>query len=240
MSKTTDIIDLFSEKMFSGNLKKETFLNRGELKIPFTCKYKFKCEVDEYLQPIWTAAIGSDKKGNDNFDIMAIGEAPSATEKVGVHMGGRFDSWKDNSESPVVPFREWVKSHNFEGIGYVTPYLTDLAKCGVSKQKEKSVLNIRIPICVKHILEQEIKLIKPRVILCIGNVPFRYVSDLIKESYPKTALFKLTHYGRQANLPLSIEDKMKIIWEWDISESDPRKREEIRKKTLSILSHFRD
>ncbi|MGD0795674.1 MAG: uracil-DNA glycosylase family protein [Dehalococcoidales bacterium] len=236
MNKTDEIFKLFSEKMFNNKLEKADFLNHhGRLTISFTCKYISECKVKSNKQPTWTAAIGSNKKGNDNFDIMAIGEAPSASEGIGMHMGRRFVSWKDNSESPVVAFRDWAACR----YGTV-PYFTDLAKCGVANQQNKNVLKKRFKNCIKYILLEEIKIIKPKTILCIGNVSYHYMGKLVKELGMKTNLVKLTHYSRQAQLPISIEDKMNIIWDWDISKSDPSKREEIKKKLLSTLSHFKD
>jgi uracil-DNA glycosylase len=208
MNKRDEIFNLFNKKLFAEKLDMEDFLkwtppNKSEARV-FACEHKDCCGVDENKHPIWTPAFG-----DVNTTVMVVGEAPSATGGLSIHFGGLFGDWENNARSPVVPLRDWVKdSDNYGTI----PYFTDLAKCGSAKQQDKAELNVRIPKCVKYLLTEEIEIIKPETILCVGNRAYDSVSTLELKGKPK--VFKLLHYSNQGTLPLSIEDKKQVIWKW--------------------------
>ena len=79
MSKREEIIKLFNDGLFSGQLNDVDFmegphlLEEGEAKL-FKCQHQVECKVDPQKHPIWTPALG-----DENTAVMVVGEAPSAT-----------------------------------------------------------------------------------------------------------------------------------------------------------------
>lgn len=233
MSKKDEIISLFNKKLFSNKLKREDFLNRTDLPSSsgakvFTCQFRDNCNVDESKHPIWTPALG-----DDDTDVMVVGEAPSAGGGPGIHIGGLFGKWENSPKSPAVPMRDWVMN-NYGTI----PHFTDLAKCGVERQKNKNELKKRIPNCIKYLLKEEIRIMHPKRLLCTGNTAYYFVLDLRQrnEISKDIELVKLTHYSRLASLPLSVEDKKNIIWKL---EAGFLSHEMLARIPLCELSHFR-
>jgi len=233
MSKRKEIIKLFNDRLFSGLLDDRDFLKGPYLlkerkaKL-FKCQHQVECKVDPQKHPIWTPALG-----DENTTVMVVGEAPSATGGLGVHIGGLFEQWKSDSKSPVTDLRDWVK----DNCGGKVPYFTDLAKCGVAKQKNKAGLTSRIKKCRERFLIEEIRILNPKWIFCIGNTAYKCMSKLITRERlsSQISLRKLMHYSRLASLPLTIEDKRNLIWKW---EANFLTDEELKEK-LFELSYFR-
>lgn len=141
---------------------------------------------------------------------MVIAEAPSASEGQGTYFGGELEKFLDVSKKSkgLKEVIEFIK----EGQG-TTPYFTDVYKCGVPRQNDKSGLNsVRRNKCVDTFLIEEIRIINPKVIFCIGNIAFNTVLYLKnKQRISKDIrIVKLIHYSKQANMPLSTSDKLKI------------------------------
>jgi len=231
MSKREEIIKLFNDKLFSNKLDPGEFLKKRKLNGKkarlFECKDADGCGVDPQKHPIWTPALG-----DENTAVMVVGEAPSATGGLGVHIGGLFEQWEDDPKSPVTDLRDWVK----DNFGGKVPYFTDLAKCGVANQRYKGELKPRIRKCMEHFLIQEIILIKPETILCMGKTAYDSLLESEKENRIKVDnIVWLTHYARVASWPLNIEDKKNIIWEW---EAGFLTDEELKEK-LFELSYFK-
>jgi len=233
MSKRDEIIALFNKKLFSLKLDDSDFLNKHPLPDdgkgrPFKCDCAQKCGVDPRKHPIWTPALGDEES-----EVMVVGEAPSATGGLGVNIGGLFEQWEDERKSHVTDLRDWVK----DNLGGKVPYFTDLAKCGVANQKNKAGLARRIKKCRERFLIEEIRILNPKWIFCIGNTAHKFVSELITRERlsSQISLRRLTHYSGLASLPLTIEDKKNLIWKWEAGFL----RDEELKEKLFELSYFR-
>ena len=219
MTKYDQIVALFQKDFICND-----FAIRGKAEA-FICPLQQECKVNQVAEPIWTAALGS-----DDTKVMIVAEAPSAKGGIGPHIGGLVKNW--THEKSVNSLFTFVQKY-FNTI----PYFTDLMKCGVSRQtKEKKslVFKARIKNCLTHYLLKEIKIIKPEIILCVGNLSFSALKDcrnrgLINDS---TKLVKLIHYGRQAGLPLSPDDKKNLIWPIQVGK--------VSKDRLRDLSYFKD
>ncbi len=219
MTKNEQIIALFQK-----DFKCKDFAIRGKAE-SFTCFKQSECKTDQDVEPIWSAALGSDET-----NVMIVAEAPSAKGGIGPHIGGLAENW--THEKSVNSLFTFVQKY-FDTI----PYFTDLMKCGVSRQtKEKKslVFKTRIRNCLKHFLLREIKIIDPEIILCVGNLSYRALKDCKNRGLIKdlTKLIKLIHYGRQAGLPLSPNDKNNLIWPIQVGK--------ISKDRLCELSYFKD
>lgn len=210
------------EKLFKKDFQCDDFYKRGSA-MKFTCPKIKECKVNEETEPIWTSYIG-----DDNSNVMVVAEAPSKTGGTGAQIGGlTIDNMKDPGLRALFNF---VKNY-FNTI----PYFTDLMKCGVAKQTKeyKKVFKIRKSNCVKHFLLKEIEILKPRVILCVGSESFNEIKNAREKGIIKNEIevYKLLHYGRQANLPIKSDDKEKIIWPYQINR--------ISKDKLTELDYFK-
>jgi uracil-DNA glycosylase len=199
MSKQEQIITLFK-----GNFQAKDYLKRAE-PCKFTCENQSECEVDVVNDPIWMPVLG-----DEDTKIMIVAEAPSFHKKYGVgpHVGGRIDDWIKENDKDAGPLLSFVGK-----CFHTAPYFTDLMKCGLQKQSN-SIKNAKFPMrtknCVVKYLIEEIRIIKPEVILCVGK---RAYDELIKyKDQYNYKIIKLLHYGKQANLQLTSADKENIIW----------------------------
>jgi len=181
------------------------------------CDIKNPCIVRSDMDPINTCYIGDEES-----DILLVGEAPSAEEGLGPIISGRFDEIKPSDNSPIYKVRDFIKEYY-----KMTPYFTDLIKCGFPKQEKKDGLNQRKKNCFPYLLLQEIKYIKPRYIFCVGvtannTITSKYNKKLILDIVPNVKIVKLIHYCGTANhikidgniYGLDIEKKYKYIWPW--------------------------
>lgn len=224
------IFNLFSGELFSAELQKQDFLKKDKTNA-FCCKHRELCGVDVNRHAIWSPALG-----DEDTKAMVIGEAPSTTEGPGGHLGGRFDDWEANSKSPITSLRDWIKSN----YG-CTPYFTDIVKCGVGNQNkvEKKVLTERAERCFETFLLREIEIVRPQFLFFCGATLGAFLErrrQAIIGIDESIKIIHLTHFSRQANLPLSVEDKMNIIWRL---EAGLMSHEEFAEKRLTELSHFR-
>ena len=206
----------------------------GHWRRGFCCPNRKECEVDERKQPIWTPRFG-----DENTDVMIVAEAPSNAGGPGLHIGGLLAECTEDNRSPLYKLRDFVEHE--EKYGKTTPYFTDLVKCGVASQgrEKKGRLEKRAKKCVALLLE-EIRIMKPLIILCVGALPWKYLEEYQSERVPEAKridkeikLYQLTHYGRQAGLHLDIDDKVKLIWRCETGLSSPENM------ALSQLSHFK-
>lgn len=221
ISKNGQIKKLISEKMFD-IIKLNNFTKIGHNPSYFKCPNKEICKVclgknnPEDDSPIYAPALGSKK-----CEIMLIAEAPSNTLTNGLIYPSTFKDFikelkKRFNNSPL------VNLYNFFEDNYSNdklPYFTDIIKCGVNKQtkEEKKILNTRLNICFKYMLKEEIKILKPKKIFCIGKTSFDFLTKNNKDFtdiLDGIEIIHLLHYGRQANLHLRDEDKRDIIWKY--------------------------
>jgi uracil-DNA glycosylase len=187
-----------------------------------------ECNVRDRKEPIWTPRFG-----DENTDVMIVAEAPSSAGGPGLHVGGLLSECPKDAKSPLYKLRDFVKE-NYK----TTPYFTNLVKCGVARQERrvKYKLETRVNKCVEALLLEEIRIMQPKIILCVGRLPYDYLKKHQSERVPKAKRIKLrqlTHYSRQAGLHLDIEDKVKFIWRCEARL--PRSA----KVSLSELSHFK-
>ena len=108
-------------------------------------------------------------------------------------------------------------------------------KYGVSKQthEHKScVFKVRSENCVKQFLLKEIKIVDPRVILCVGASSFTKLQKHQQdgEINDSIKLINLIHYGKQAGLQLTAEDEENFIWPFQVGM--------IGKEKMGELSFF--
>lgn len=220
LNKEDRIIDLFHD-----SFKAESYLKRG-MPCIFKCEHQSECEVDIKNEPIWMPAFG-----DNGTKVMIVAEAPSSTGGKGPHIGGYIKDWEKENETTVNSLFRYVRKF------YNTiPYFTDLMKCGISRQsteKKNKVFNKRTKYCADKFLIKEIEIITPEVILCVGKRAFDALNNY-KDKY-NYELIQLIHYGRQANLPLTSEDKENIIWPL---QSNKISKDEIG-KNISKLSFIR-
>lgn len=204
----------------------------------FNCKFKKECKVDPEKTPIWTPFFPD----NRNSKYVVVGEAPSGSKGSGIFIGGKFSKMEDINGSEITGIREFVK----ENYGEI-PYFVDLVLCGVPKQKDKKKLETRYEKCISNILFEMLKSVDPEKIFCLGTRTHKVLLKNLKELEEKkkeklkgkkfsNRLVKLMHYSKQAQLPLNIEDKKKIIWEWQTG----RLKKEDLKENLIKLSFFRN
>ncbi len=113
------------------------------------------------------------------------------------------------------------------------PYFTDLIKCGLEKTREKEKLLPRRNNCIEKFLLKEIKIIQPKLIVCLGGHSHDLLSRFRKDGRINAdiELIKLHHYSNRASLTLTIEDKQSVIWPMQFKML---KKEDAKEKALSI------
>ena len=216
MDKQSDLIKLFSEAFEIKAFDKSQ-------KCRFYCEKKESCKVTN-IYPKYPGAMG-----DENTDIMLIAEAPSASKGYGAHNGGKVENFEKYKKSPLYAVVDFVKK-NYHTI----PYFTDLVKCGFQNQNNKSTIKFRIDNCMEKFLFKEIEIINPKTIFAIGKVAYNNLKKHRQKISSNIKIISLIHYGRQANLPLSIDEKEKIIWPIEAGLVD--------KKSINIseLNYFKD
>jgi len=200
--------------------------NKFDSRVQFKCEYEGKghCEINRKKEPIWSPAFG-----HEDAKVMLVGEAPSTSGGVGPHLGGLFKEW-DPWE-----FRDFFARE----LRYM-PYFTDLVKCGPENAKNKAVISRRAEYCGKKFLIEEIKIINPDIIYCVGRESYIWLRDyrdehgLVKEDGKRIRLQQIIHYSKQAGLPLTIADK-EMIWRWQLGLAT---KQHIPELSLSSLSFF--
>jgi uracil-DNA glycosylase family 4 len=214
------IIELFQKDFHSKNYF------TSDTADDFTCPFIQECEVLKGKEPIYTSYFGEEKS-----KVMIVAEAPSSSGGIGIFISKNFNEIITNSKSPLYLIKKFVKEQYNE-----IPYFTDLIKCGVAKQKEKKILRKRAEICIKKYLVEEIKIIQPELIICVGSLAYEYILNSQKESIisPNIKVVKIIHYSHQAGLPLNDEDK-ELIWK---IQTGLIKADDIPLQQLSFFNKF--
>lgn len=213
MNSHSKLIELFSKDFICEDLLIRTKADN------FRCPNINKCQIETKEEAQWSPVFG-----DPDSQVMIIAEAPSTAGGIGPHIGGKMLDW---NEDIIKPLKNFVKEY------YNTaPYFTDVVKCGVSKQTKdiKSILPKRIKNCVERFLLNEITIINPTDILCIGKMSYLTVKELKKNHKinGNIKLFPLLHYGRQANLPVTSYEKEKFIWPLQIGKNIGSKIKELK------------
>lgn len=179
-----------------------------------TCKHAIACEFSLDHEASFSGALGDPES-----KIMVVAESPSTRWGKGAHITGLTAKLVNDKE--IKKSRELlILLEYLKNIYGSFPYFTDFVKCGVKKTREKELLTIRKHNCVETHLIEEMKILNPEKIVCLGNDSHDAVVKLFIELYPKKKVedhvFKITHFSRSASLPLSMKDKMNVIWKLEL------------------------
>lgn len=162
------------------------------------------CKVDLVKEAAYTPAIG-----NENTEVMLVAESPSTKLGKGAFIAGHVDTISP-SDKTINKLISTIKKY-YNGV---TPYFTDVIKCGLEKTAYKEKLAARKKNYVEKFLIQEIAIINPKKIVCVGKFSF----DILKEIQAKGRIdskievIQVTHYSQRASFPLTIDDKAEIMW----------------------------
>ncbi|MFC1871382.1 uracil-DNA glycosylase family protein [Chloroflexota bacterium] len=216
-------------KLFE-NWKCENFFDYGQ-SFTFKCADadENKCACNSKVEQIWTPSFG-----DEAATVMLVAEAPSTGGGIGPHLGG---FWRDlhtfeRQNQEFIRFRDYFSKE----LGFI-PYFTDLVKCGTQNTKNKALIRKRADYCGSRYLLQEIEIINPTSIFCIGRTSYDWLTKhkLANKSTGKPInIHLLIHYSKQAGLPLTHEDK-KLIWKWQLSQPSDDSDMSV---PLSKLSYF--
>jgi uracil-DNA glycosylase family 4 len=225
MDKRSQIRKLFSNFECIEFFKYDKKHNKFDPRVQFKCEHEGKgeCEINRKKEPIWSPAFG-----DENAKVMLVGEAPSTSGGVGPHLGGLFKQWD-----------AWEFRDVFVEKFRCMPYFTDLVKCGPENAKNKSVVRRRAKYCGKKFLINEIRIINPDFIYCVGRESYSWLRDyrdeygLVNSNGKRIELQQIIHYSKQAGLPLTSADK-EMIWRWQLGLA----KKDIRNLSLSSLSFF--
>ncbi len=205
MSINNKLIKLFAKDFHAKDFSEQSKARK------FTCRYLKQCNVNIKTEACFTPLFG-----DLHTKIMLVAEAPSVKKKageknVGPNIGGMLKN-VTNANKALSSIRDFIESH------YKTvPHFTDLMKCGAEKQTrefKKNIFRIRTENCFKHYLVNEIRILKPNKIFCLGWLSFKKMKSAQKnnEISSKIKIIKLLHYGSQASINLTSQDKLNYIW----------------------------
>lgn len=233
--KHTDLLDLYSRTMFGSVANLGRHLSAGSESVPvtcFCCPHRTDCLVGA-ADPIYTGWLGDCES-----DILVVGEAPSSSKAASsadgkaanldcdcvggsefeqVHLSGYTRNIVAQPKSDLAEFIKFVLGSCLQRMGeHLSPYFTDVVKCGLPKQNAngRKLLKMRAQYCVEHILVHEIEIIEPRIIACAGKTAFATIKALKAAGKvpASTTVIPFIHYSRQAQLPLTTEDKVNSVW----------------------------
>jgi hypothetical protein len=96
------------------------------------------------------------------------------------------------------------------------PYFTNVMKCGLNpkpqRSKGKIIHKLRASYCVDHLLVDQIHIIQPRVIACVGAFAYDTITALIKAGKISPVVVKnFLHYSGRAQAPTTIKDKRNVL-----------------------------
>jgi uracil-DNA glycosylase len=232
MTKRDGVIQIMKKAFESDNLLDENS------EAQFVCECGgAKCKVRKHVDPIMSPIFGE-----EDTKVMIVAEAPSKRKGTGskVIVGGQAKDWIDRpGERQISALFSFVREHF-----HTAPYFTDVVKCGVEKQDrgEKRRLMNRIEQCTKRYLFGEIKVMEPEKILCVGKTSFDTLTkaQASGEVDKQIELKYLLHYGGQAGLTLTVEDKRTVIWPMQIGEKVSQEKLEslIKNKVASDKSEY--
>ena len=178
-----------------------------------SCPHEKECNVREG-EAKYPAYLG-----DEDTRVMVVAEAPSTANGVGPNVVQLFSEvTKSPKNLNMLKLRDFVQDYY-----NTTPHFTDLAKCGVVGKSP--IPKNRVDICTKHFLLNEIDILKPEYVICVGKRSEDFFKKLKEqqEISDSVKLRFLTHYSNQAQLHLTIEDKYGIVWKWQarlLSEED--------------------
>lgn len=191
MKKNENKIDLYkkiTQKYIKENKPKKDIPKNDE----FVCKNWKSCKVNRSFKK--QSCVGG-YWGDEKAKALIVAESPSGK---GIFYG-RFFGKVDNQMDLAMPqdtFRKFVMKNITNNI---TPFFTDVVKCGVSglgKKDKFKTLNKRFIHCSKY-LTKEIKILEPDIIICAGGFAFKKINE-IRDTFNKIKepiILKFTHYG---------------------------------------------
>jgi uracil-DNA glycosylase len=227
----TQLFKLYSERMFDSIFLPTDHTGKTQLVSCYQCKNRELCQVKPD-QPIYTGYLGDSESR-----ILVIGEAPSMSgstrsmksifrgnyspEYTQAHINEDTQNIEKGWNSPY-PLMKYIKDFGGEGLW---PYFTDLIKCGCRKQdgEKKTILDLREETCFMHILIEELRILKPKIIICCHSRSHRVMSDYLKHNrigFNSTVILAY-HYSNAVRY-FSLEDKIKSIWPIQTGFSRPQ------------------
>jgi len=137
----------------------------------------------------------------DDYRVMFIGESPSPMKQRGIL--SRHSGFK--GEKKINAFNDIRKEYGLEKT-----YITDLVKCGVTKIKPTK---LNLSNCTRY-LQEELDIVKPRVIVLIGKgILFRDGDYVCKGSFSE--LFRKYFIF---NVPLLEVDHYSYIYRFKVND----------------------
>jgi hypothetical protein len=199
MTKNEQIIELFKREFAEFH---QFTKNRNSCS--FKCSCMDSCKVDLVKEAAYTPAIG-----NENTEVMLVAESPSTKLGKGAFIAGHVDAI-DPGDKTINKLIGTIKKY----YGGITPYFTDVIKCGLERTALKEKLAARKKNCVEKFLIQEIKIMHPKKIVCVGKFSFDIVKTIQVQGKidSKIEVVQITHYSQRGSLPLTIDDKAEIMW----------------------------
>lgn len=202
MSKHQQILQLFRDRYADFDVFPET----ATPTVGFKCAHCTNCNVN----------LGKDKEasytpllGDEDANYMVVAESPSKGNGAGCWLGGlsrNAGSGKKNDN--IQRFFDFIKKQDQGRY----PYFTDVVKCGLERTSVKDKLAIRKQACLITYLEQEIRIMQPKVIICLGRFAYDEVKPVAERINPTIRVVPIMHYSNRASLTMDIMDKINVIW----------------------------
>lgn len=190
----------------------------------FKCQHRDKCDVHLETETACTARFG-----NPNSTMMVVAESPSTSAGFGCKVLEPFEEGFEDTPT-INPKNGKPMTDNFKKlIKYLKsvndsmyPYFTDAVKCGTSHTSNKTKLTRRKDHCANTFLLEEIKILNPKLIICLGSFAREIVQKLQKSNKidGSITVIQIAHFSNRASLTLSIDDKLNVIWPLQLNKLD--------------------
>lgn len=151
--------------------------------------------------------------GNQNADLMFVGEAPGEQEDLsGVPFVGRAGQLFDRYLEAV-------------GIDRNEVYIANMLKCRPPKNRDP--LGTEQDVCIEYLREQ-VRLVKPKMIVCLGRIS---AMRLIRADYKITA-----EHGQWVQKG---DFLMTAVYHPSLLLRDPRKKDDMLADMLEVAKRYR-
>lgn len=197
----TQLAELYDRKLFGVGTKAILKAAQGQhhpLAGCFCCVHRQDSEV-RTDDPIYVGSFG-----DPDSDVLVLGEAPSTSDlkndkgkqpvpciKPCLDGTSYIHAHLPGSTSAMAP-----KGNQYAFIDFIHneclspgkkpgpwPYFTDVMKCGLNPKPQRSkgtiIHKLRASYCVDHLLVDQIHIIQPRVIACVGAFAYDTITALI-------------------------------------------------------------
>jgi uracil-DNA glycosylase family 4 len=189
----------------------------------FKCAQCSVCDVKLDKEASYTPLLG-----DEDAEYMVVAESPSTGQGAGCWLGGLSQNAGSKKKNDNIRrFFDFIKTQDQGRY----PYFTDVVKCGLETTSVKAKLAIRKQRCIDEFLEKEIRIIRPKVIVCLGRFAYTEVQPVARKVDPEIRIIPIMHYSNRASLTMSIEDKVGIIWPLELQLLTPA---EARERVLQL------